>query len=183
MKKLKLLILSTSLLVISGVNSLYSDSFAGGSLLYYLGNDLEDTMGGSVRLGKQLDENSLLSLEIGYVSFEQTAGAVRAELDVVTVGVNYLCLMPLEEAFSLYFGGGIGVGINELSGTNGGASISLDDTTFAYHLDVGVNIAVYDNMDVQVGYRYFGEGDLTFAGVNVGDVDSSVIELGINFKF
>ena len=98
--------------------------------------------------------------------------------------------MPMLEPLTLYLGGGVGAGWNEVS-AKGPANLGSETTwDFAYQIQSGFGYAVTDTTHLSLGYRYLDLGNLETelsGGPNQGtfDVDVTAHEavLAVVFHF
>ena len=90
------------------------------------------------------------------------------------------------DGFQPYVGYGAGIAWQEVDfekfdGANSGVS-KQSDTNFAYQLLLGVHMPVWDNMDLALGYRYFGTADPDLKNFET-EVDIHSLEIGIRYYF
>ncbi|MFQ5717733.1 MAG: outer membrane protein, partial [Nitrospinales bacterium] len=88
--------------------------------------------------------------------------------------------------FTPYLGYGVGVALQEGSlSTIGGIPAGLGkgtDVTFAYQILTGVVYSLNDNVDVGVGYRYFGTSNPDF-GFFASEIDIHNLEVTLRYYF
>jgi opacity protein-like surface antigen len=106
-------------------------------------------------------------------------------------GVNINSLMfnafydlELKSSWTPYIGGGLGVAWTEADGF-GGLGVTFQDQTvsdFAYQGMAGVAYKASDNLNLNVGYRYFGTSDADFTLLSAS-IDSHAVEFGLRYSF
>lgn len=98
-----------------------------------------------------------------------------------------------QSAFTPYVGGGVGVGwanadVSFNGGTGGyGSGVS---SALAYQLGAGVKFAISDQLDLDVGYRYKGLGNIDFNDrsgsgflFNGARLNSHNVQIGLTYRF
>ena len=112
-------------------------------------------------------------------------------LNTQTVLVNAFYDIDTGTKFTPFVGGGLGVAINDTSGTasllNGSNAVnySSSNTSFAWALSGGVNYAIDAHWSVDASYRYIDLGKADF-GTNTailsGNVSSNEILAGLRYQ-
>jgi opacity protein-like surface antigen len=132
--------------------------------------DLEMDPGFRIGLagGLQLNDSLSLELESGvtYNAIDSIAGISLSgsgvELDIYEVPVllSLICRIPIGDHFSAYLGGGAGGVFALLEGDE-----SEDDLTFAWQVQAGAEWAIGENLNLGLGYKLLGTGEIDWAGV------------------
>ncbi len=138
-------------------------------------------------------------LEIGYLQNDIDAHVVNGarvggadafgETSVLFGLINVFYDFNQFGSIKPFVGGGIGLARAEFDGhgvTGPGVVLDDEDTAFAYQLSAGANIAVAENVDFELGYRYMGVADVELkaldgTGSDV-DIDNHIIYGGLRFK-
>ena len=130
-------------------------------------------------IGGQLAKTSNLShnieLEIGYTDADE----MGVSLDVIPLMVNYRAVNTSPEKFDAYFGAGLGMSKVDVSY----ASFSDDDTVFTAQAMAGVDISLSTTTSLRLGYRYIYLESVELFGIELDDLDDSIIEVGLIVKF
>jgi len=137
--------------------------------------DLETDPGFRLGLagGLQLNDSLALELESGvtYNAVDSVGGislsGAGVELDIYQVPVllSLIYRIPIGDHFSAYLGGGAGGVYALLEGDE-----SEDDITFAWQVQAGAEWAIGENLNLGVGYKLLGTGEIEWA--DVATVDS-----------
>jgi outer membrane protein OmpA-like peptidoglycan-associated protein len=95
--------------------------------------------------------------------------------------------------FQPYVGVGAGGARIDAKGAIGPISFDYDDTVFAYLAAIGVGIALSEQLDLDIGYRYFEAPDAEFSGtVDIegpepfsfdGDYTHQAVTVGLRYQF
>jgi opacity protein-like surface antigen len=158
-------------------------SAAFGGITNTLGTDAGFVVGGTV--GKEFMPGWRGEIEVSYWEVGPdswtNSGFVGTGLNGHVSSVNVLANVwydfNLDTFVDPYIGGGIGIGFvdGNLSTTNGvGLQFDGDDAGLAYQLGTGLKIGLSPMMDLDIGYRYRGVRDVSFAaGPGIGSPWSS----------
>jgi opacity protein-like surface antigen len=127
-------------------------------------------------------------------SFKSSAGALYPASGSISAAYllgNVWLDVPTQSAFTPYVGGGLGVGWawadvpfngNKYGYGSGGSAM-------AYQLGAGVKIAVSDQVDLDLGYRFKALSSINFAdrdgsgNYNGATLNSHNIQLGVTYQF
>jgi opacity protein-like surface antigen len=151
--------------------------------LWWRGTDAGFVVGGTV--GKEFMPGWRGEIEVSYWEVGPdswtNSGFVGTGLNGHVSSVNVLANVwydfNLDTFVDPYIGGGIGIGFvdGNLSTTNGvGLQFDGDDAGLAYQLGTGLKIGLSPMMDLDIGYRYRGVMDVSFAaGPGIGSPWSS----------
>jgi opacity protein-like surface antigen len=139
-----------------------------------------------------------LEVELAYLRAEADTHSVSG-LGALDAGGSKTALIGFANAYydlamtqstRIFLGGGIGLANLSLNSQNTAATGTLINdsaTAFAWNLSSGVNFAVTNNVDLELGYRYLRieNADLVSADGRTNSVDSSdhIIYGGMRYKF
>lgn len=109
------------------------------------------------------------------------------DFDIMPITLNFKLERPLADNFNIYFGGGLGMALVDLSINAGPYDFSDDDWVFTGQLFAGVNYNFNPNFEVYGGARwiYYDDASLSDNGVS-GDLevdDEFLFEIGARFNF
>ena len=153
-----------------------SAAYFGASVGYL--TDSEDEIY-SIQLGTEFAAKEAFShnveLEIAYTSYSEELGSV----DVTPFMANYKLRFAQSEKVGIYVGGGIGLSLVDVSVLGQ----SDDDWVFTFQLMAGVEIPFNETVSANIGYRYVYLEDTEFFDVELDELDDSVLEVGLLFKF
>jgi opacity protein-like surface antigen len=114
--------------------------------------------------GYQFNDSLALELEPGltYNAIDTIAGTSPGSYDIYQVPVllSLICRIPMGDHFSAYLGGGAGGVFALLEGDE-----SEDDLTFAWQVQAGAEWAIGENLNLGLGYKLLGTGEIDWAGV------------------
>jgi len=142
----------------------------------------------AVRLRVELEGEAARGYDLATHSIDNT---LDYETNVQTWNLmgNVWLDFPIAEMFSIFTGGGLGIGVTDIDTTDffvGGKS--RDDTTFAWQVGGGFTVQLTDWLAVDTSYRYIdlGQPDLNFragAGDYELELTSHDVVMGIRFNF
>ena len=163
-------------LVGSAAQMYSANMYAGASVGYMLDSEEEVYL---ANVGMTLVESDtidqIIELEVAYISADEMGVSV----DVTPRMVNYKLAFKTESSLTPYIGIGIGMSWVDVSGYG----ISDDDTVFTYQAIAGLDYALNESISLVLGYRYFSLEDAELFDTSFGDLDDSVIEAGVRFRF
>lgn len=109
------------------------------------------------------------------------------DLDIMPITFNVKLERPLADNLNVYFGGGLGMALVDLSVDVGPMSFSDDDWVFVGQLFAGLNYNFNPNFEVYGGVRwiYYDDADFSDSGSNVTLEleDDFLFEIGARFNF
>jgi opacity protein-like surface antigen len=153
-----------------------SAAYFGASVGYLTDNEEEIF---SAQLGMEIASSEKLShdveLEIAYTSYSEELGSI----DITPFMANYKLRLAQSEKVGVYLGGGIGFSLVDVSVLGQ----SDDDWVFTFQLLAGVEIPFTETVSARIGYRYVYLEDSEFFDVELDELDDSVLEVGLMFKF
>ena len=166
-------------------------------------DDLEDFdtgFTGEIAIGHYLNPNFALELGVGYfkteASFREidpTLGSYREDDEITAVPVT-LTAKGIYPVDSLELFGEAGVGVYFASGEadaswtgSGGGSLDIDedDTAFGFHLGIGANYNITQNVFIGVEGRYiWAKAEFEAYGIELdADLDGFIVTGNLGFRF
>ena len=101
------------------------------------------------------------------------------DVQISSALANIYADIPVGKGFSIYAGGGLGAAFFDLS--VGG--VDDDDTVFAWKLAAGVSYEVNRHFGIDLGYEYFATDDAELERIDVSEIASNNIILGLKYIF
>ncbi len=147
----------------------------------------DDNVGFGVYVGNRLTHFLKLEFETMYTGTKDTQHDLGLDFDIWSNMVNVHLYKSYENAVEPYVG--LGLGFTTIwSGINGWGYTSSDSTfDFSYAIMAGINFALNDRVDLNLGFKYqkYGDADHTTSGVTFATTDIDVTEfyLGAAYKF
>lgn len=121
-------------------------------------------------------ESDVDHLEVG----SQGALELRSgDVQITPALANIYADIPVGKGFSIYAGGGVGAAYFDLSVGN----VDDDDTVFAWKLAAGVSYEVNRHFGIDLGYEYFATDDAELERIDVSEIASNNIILGLKYIF
>lgn len=105
-------------------------------------------------------------------------GAVDADIgaaDVFAAMINGILEFGSDDGITVFGGGGVGLAHVEVQAGNNtiGVPISDGDTGLAYQALAGARVALNDNVDLGLKYRYFVRDDVSITARNVSELEAN----------
>lgn len=147
----------------------------------------DDTVGFGAYVGNRLTDSVKVEFETMYTGIDDTKRDIDMNFDVWANMVNVYLFRAYDTAVEPY--AGLGLGFSTIWSDIGGRMPAASDTTFdfAYSLMFGVNFALNDRIDLNLGFKYIKYGDAdhktsrgTYATT---DIDATEFYLGAAYKF
>lgn len=165
----------------SALDSDYDDGFDTGELKY------KDGFAATGALGQTIGDAGRVEIELGYRANDidklaaDGPGTTAIDGDVTTLSLmgNLFCGVANDTRFTPFIGAGIGFANIE---ANTDVTGKHDDTVFAYQLAAGGSLAVSENLNFDLQYRYFGTDDSDLQGLD-GEIDSHSLLFGMRLFF
>ena len=135
--------------------------------------------------GQTLGSAGRVELELGYrtnnIDKVNGLGVSEDDGDVATYSLmgNVFYGLNNNSRFTPFVGAGLGLANIE---ADMGQGEEEDDTVFAYQLAAGASMAVTENLDIDLQYRYFATEDPDFDGLEA-EYDSHNLMFGLTFYF
>ena len=146
-----------------------------------------DNFGLGAVIGNKLSDHVIIEFETSYTGAEQRKGITKYDYDVWANMFNMYLTQEFEGAISPY--AGIGIGFAGIWGDIKNPMIHISDTTFdlSYQAMIGVNFALNERIDFNLGlkYQYYGEIEHSKNGTEIATTDVSGTEFyfGAAYKF
>lgn len=148
----------------------------------YQSNDVDKMLGSDMATLENVTQDVLeqwgLSADIDNLAMKASA---------ITVTYNLYADYEMNGLFTPYLMGGLGAAFldMEVSFTDNGVKYesSYDKTAFAWQLGAGVGIKVTNNVDIDLGYRYFNTGNVELGDDAKLSFGGSKVMLGMRYNF
>ncbi len=153
--------------------------------------DFEDDWSQHLGLGYAYQNGFRLEAELAHRDndFQDLDGSARAWAAMANLYYDF----NRGGKFEPYVGVGVGGASIEAKGVAGPISFDDDDTVFAYQGMVGVAVGLTEQLDLDIGYRYFVAQDASFSGsIDVegpepfsfdGDYTHQAVTVGLRYQF
>lgn len=147
----------------------------------------DDNVGFGVYVGNRLTDFLKLEFETMYTGVDDTKRDLDFNFDIWSNMVNMYLYRAYGDAVEPYVG--IGLGFSTIWSDINGWGYNSSDTTFdlSYSIMFGVNFALNERVDLNLGFKYQKYGDAdhkTSAGIfATTDVDATEFYLGAAYKF
>lgn len=148
--------------------------------------------GAGVVVGRKLQSNLRVELEGTYRTADLSAVdadgeniQIESDVEMITGMANMYYDIDMGSAVAPYVGFGLGyTSVTVSKGTAGDELLwkSDSDGVVSYQLALGLLCKLSQNVDLDIGYRYFGTQKADFDVVDV-DFQSSNIKIGLNYNF
>lgn len=156
----------------------------------YGGDDIDirrDNFGIGAVIGNRLSDNVKIEFETSYTGASQTKKNTDFDFDVWSNMFNMYLFQEFSGAISPY--AGLGVGFAAIWGDIDAPMYHVTDTTFdlTYQIMLGVNFALNDRIDFNLGakYQYYGDIEHTLHGNELAttDISGTAVYFGATYKF
>ena len=147
----------------------------------------EDNFGIGAVAGNRLSDNVKVEFETAYNGMKELGNNTTLSVDVWTNMFNVYMFQQFDGAVEPY--AGLGIGFAAIWGSVNAPYVALSDSTFdfSYSVMVGVNFALNDRVDLNLGlkYQYYGEVEFKQNNAEVAtiDVDGTEFYFGAVYKF
>ena len=147
----------------------------------------DDTVGLGVYVGNRLTDFMKIEFETIYTGIDDSKRNLDFNFDVWANMVNMYMYRTYGDAVEPYVG--IGLGFSTIwSDMNGWGCFGRDTTfDFSYSVMAGVNFALNDRVDLNLGFKYqkYGDADHTTSGGTYAttDIEATEFYLGAAYKF
>lgn len=147
----------------------------------------KDNWGFGAVVGNRLSDHVKVEFETMYTGATQTKRATKYDFDVWANMFNVYLFQEYEQAVAPY--AGLGIGFASIWGDIDAPYGHLSDSVFdlSYQAMLGVNFALNDRIDLNIGvkYQYYGEIEhkKNHTEYAVTDVDATEIYFGAVYKF
>ena len=146
-----------------------------------------DNVGFGLYVGNRLADFLKIEFETIYTGTDDTRRGIDMNFDIWSNMVNVYLFKTYGGAVEPY--AGLGVGFSTIWSDIGGRVPSTSDTTFdlSYAAMVGVNFALNERVDVNMGIKYqkYGDADHRINGNTYAttDIDATEFFIGAAYKF
>lgn len=178
-------VLSAAILSWITAPALSAEFHAGGSVVFFGGEDYTNGVGGSGRIGYTVSDIHSFEFEITSLYEDGDRGSADYEGNVVPLIIQYR-VTPLvyDDQYRFYIGVGVGFAWIDEEGSAPGIGEYVDDIfAFAYQGFAGVLYDLNDTWQIQTGYRYMQIEDATIAGLETRESAVHLFEIGAHFRF
>ncbi|MBP3397575.1 MAG: porin family protein [Alphaproteobacteria bacterium] len=147
----------------------------------------KDNWGIGAVVGNRLSDFAKIEFETSYTGAEQTKRSTNYDFDVWANMLNFYLFQEYAGAIAPY--AGVGIGFAAIWGDIDAPYGHMSDSVFdlSYQAMIGVNFALNDRIDLNLGvkYQYFGEVEHELDGREfaITDVDSTEFFIGAVYKF
>ena len=147
----------------------------------------KDNWGFGAVVGNRLSDNVKLEFETMYTGASQTKRATKYDFDVWANMLNVYLFHEFSGTVAPY--AGLGIGFASIWGDIDAPYGHLSDSVFdlSYSAMIGVNFALNDRVDLNLGvkYQYYGEIEHEQSGneLAITDVDGTEFYFGAVYKF
>ena len=146
-----------------------------------------DNVGWGLYVGNRLTDFLRLEFETMYTGIDDSKRNLDFNFDIWANMVNIYLYKSYDYAVEPY--AGIGLGFSTIWSDINGWGYDADDTTFdlAYAIMAGVNFALNERVDLNIGFKYIKYGDADHknsSGIfGTTDIDATEFYLGAAYKF
>ncbi len=148
-------------------------------------NVREDNFGFGAVIGNRLSDHVKIEFETSYVGGDQTKRGVNYDFDVWANMLNVYLFNEYAGAIAPY--AGLGIGFANIWGDISMPKMSDSVFDLSYSAMIGVNFALNDRVDLNLGlkYQYYGEVEHKLNGDEyaITDVDATEFYFGAAYKF
>ena len=147
----------------------------------------EDNFGFGLVAGNRLSDNVKIEFETMYTGGAKTKRATKYDFDVWANMLNVYLFREYSDAIAPYFG--VGIGLASIWGDVHAPYGHLSDYVLdlSYQAMLGVNFALNNRVDVNVGvkYQYYGEVEhhMHHTEYAITDIDATEFYFGAVYKF
>ena len=147
----------------------------------------DDNFGFGINVGNRLTDNVKIEFETAYTGAKFTRYGTHHDYDIWSNMLNVYLYQAFGGAVEPY--AGLGLGLTGIWGDISGAAPHVSDSTLDLSLQVmfGVNFALNDRVDLNLGAKYVRYGKLTFetSGSECATtrIDATEIYIGAAYKF
>ncbi len=147
----------------------------------------DDNFGFGISVGNRLTDNVKIEFETAYTGAKFTRYGTRHDYDIWSNMLNVYLYQTFGGAVEPY--AGLGLGLTGILGDISGAAPHISDSTLDLSLQamVGVNFALNDRVDLNLGAKYVRYGKLAFENSSgeyaTTRIDATEIYIGAAYKF
>ena len=145
----------------------------------------DDNFGFGAVVGNRLSDHVKIEFETLYTGANQTKRDIKYDFDVWANMLNVYLFQEYADAIAPY--AGLGIGFANIWGNISSPDMSDSVFDLAYSAMIGVNFALNDRIDLNLGlkYHYYGELEHKVNGNEyaITDVDATEFYFGAVYKF
>ena len=147
----------------------------------------DDNFGFGISVGNRLTDNVKIEFETAYTGAKFTRYGTRHDYDIWSNMLNVYLYQTFGGAVEPY--AGLGLGLTGIWGDIRGAAPHISDSTLDLSLQAmfGVNFALNDRVDLNLGAKYVRYGKLAFENSSgeyaTTRIDATEIYIGAAYKF
>lgn len=147
----------------------------------------KDNFGFGAIVGNKLTSNVKIEFETAYTGVSKNKRNNEFDFDIWSNMLNVYLFKEYENVVAPY--AGVGLGFASIWGDVNSPAGRMSDNVFdlSYQLMVGINFALNDRVDLNVGlkYQYYGEVEHQLHNTEyaVTDVDATEVYFGVAYKF
>lgn len=147
----------------------------------------EDNFGIGAVAGNRLSDNVKVEFETAYNGMKELGNNTTLSVDVWANMFNVYMFQQFDGAVEPY--AGLGIGFAAIWGSVNAPYVALSDSVFdlSFQIMLGVNFALNDRVDLNLGlkYQYYGEVEFKQNSAEVAtiDVDGTEFYFGAVYKF
>lgn len=147
----------------------------------------KDNFGFGAVIGNRLSDFAKIEFETIYTGAEQTKRATKFDFDVWANMLNFYLFQEYAGTIAPY--AGVGIGFATIWGDVSSPAGNMSDTVFdlSFSAMIGVNFALNDRVDLNLGlkYQYYGEVEHQMNNVEyaITNVDATEFYFGAVYKF
>lgn len=147
----------------------------------------EDNFGIGAVAGNRLSDNVKVEFETAYNGMKELGNNTTLSVDVWANMFNVYMFQQFDGAVEPY--AGLGIGFAAIWGSVNSPYVALSDSVFdlSFQIMLGVNFALNDRVDLNLGlkYQYYGEVEFKQNNAEVAtiDVDGTEFYFGAVYKF
>ncbi len=147
----------------------------------------KDNFGFGAIVGNKLTSNVKIEFETAYTGVSEYKRNNKFDFDIWSNMLNVYLFKEFDNVVAPY--AGLGLGFASIWGDVTAPAGRMSDTVFdlSYQMMVGVNFALNERMDLNIGlkYQYYGEVEhkLDNTEYAVTDVDATEVYFGVAYKF
>lgn len=147
----------------------------------------EDNFGIGAVAGNRLSDNVKVEFETAYNGMKELGNNTTLSVDVWANMFNVYMFQQFDGAIEPY--AGLGIGFAAIWGSVNAPYVALSDSVFdlSFQIMLGVNFALNDRVDLNLGlkYQYYGEVEFKQNNAEVAtiDVDGTEFYFGAVYKF
>lgn len=147
----------------------------------------EDNFGIGAVAGNRLSDNVKVEFETAYNGMKELGNNTTLSVDVWANMFNVYMFQQFDGAVEPY--AGLGIGFAAIWGSVNAPYVALSDSVFdlSFQIMLGVNFALNDRVDLNLGlkYQYYGEVEFKQNNAEVAtiDVDGTEFYFGAVYKF